>query len=142
MVNLFKAYDKNNRKTLLDFILMPLLVRSSKLSLFLSTRKVNTCSELWNKNTTLMPIDNWPRWSVLVVNFERIRPFQLSVAFHTEINHLFCFAKQMTCFYMKRNGGLKWFKENIHHITQGCNQNPSKHIRWRFLQKSLTAENR
>ena len=37
-----------------------------------------------------------------------INPFQLSVAFHIEISHSFCSAKQLTGFYMKRNTGLKW----------------------------------
>ena len=34
--------------------------------------------------------------------------FQLNVAFHIDISHLFCSAKQLTGFYMKRNTGLKW----------------------------------
>ena len=38
-------------------------------------------------------------------------PFQLSVAFHIETSHLFCFAKQITGFYMKRNTALKWVKK-------------------------------
>ena len=33
--------------------------------------------------------------------------FQPNVAFHVETNHLFCFAKKMTGFYMKHNTGLK-----------------------------------
>ena len=33
-------------------------------------------------------------------------PFQPSVAFHVETSHLFCFAKQVTGFYMKCNTGL------------------------------------
>ena len=37
-----------------------------------------------------------------------IMPFQPCVAFHIEPSHLFCTAKQVTCFYMKRNTGLKW----------------------------------
>ena len=36
--------------------------------------------------------------------------FQPSVAFHVETSHLFCGAKQMTGFCMKRNTGLKWVK--------------------------------
>ena len=35
---------------------------------------------------------------------------QPNVAFHIETSHLFCFAKQVTGFYMKRNTGLKWVK--------------------------------
>ena len=58
MPNLLKVNNKNNRKTLLDFILIPLAVTLSKLSLFLATKQVNTCSELWNKNTTSLSIDN------------------------------------------------------------------------------------
>ena len=37
-------------------------------------------------------------------------PFQPSVTFHTETSPLFCRAKQMTGFYMKRNTGPKWVK--------------------------------
>ena len=36
--------------------------------------------------------------------------FRPSVVFHIETSHLFCSAKQMTGFYMKRNTGLKWVK--------------------------------
>ena len=36
--------------------------------------------------------------------------FLPSVVFHIEISRLFCLAKQMTGFYMKRNTGLKWVK--------------------------------
>ena len=35
-------------------------------------------------------------------------PFQPSVAFHIGTSHLFCSARQMTGFYMKRNTRLKW----------------------------------
>ena len=38
----------------------------------------------------------------------RVNPFQPSVMFHIETSHLFCRAKQMSGFYMKRNTGLKW----------------------------------
>ena len=48
-----------------------------------------------NKNETLC---TW----VLFVN-----PFQTNVALHIETSHLFCRAKLMTGFYMKRNIGLK-----------------------------------
>ena len=40
-----------------------------------------------------------------------INPSQPSVEFHIETSHLFCRAKQMTCFYMKRNTGLKCRKK-------------------------------
>ena len=39
--------------------------------------------------------------------------FQPSVAFHVETSQLFCSAKQMSGFYMKRNIGLKWVNLNI-----------------------------
>ena len=42
--------------------------------------------------------------------YEVINPFQSSVAFHIKTSNLFCFGKQMTGFYMKRNTGLKWVK--------------------------------
>ena len=35
------------------------------------------------------------------------KPFQSSVAFHIETSQLFCRAKQMTGFYMKRKTGLE-----------------------------------
>ena len=35
-------------------------------------------------------------------------PFQPSVTLYIETSHLFCFAKQMTSFHMKRNTGLEW----------------------------------
>ena len=41
----------------------------------------------------------------------RVNPFQLSIAFHIETNHLFSRAKQITGFYMKSNAGLKWVKD-------------------------------
>ena len=34
--------------------------------------------------------------------------FPNTPAFHIETSHLFCRAKQITGFYMKRNTGLKW----------------------------------
>ena len=37
-----------------------------------------------------------------------INPFQSSVAFNIETSNLFCSAKQMTGFYIKRKTGLKW----------------------------------
>ena len=40
-----------------------------------------------------------------------INPFQPSFVFHIETSHLFCRAKQMTGFYMKRKTGLKWIKQ-------------------------------
>ena len=40
--------------------------------------------------------------------------FQPSVAFYIETSHLFCKAKQMTGFYMKRNTGMKWVKIMSH----------------------------
>ena len=40
-----------------------------------------------------------------------INPFQPSFVFQIETSHLFCRAKQMTGFYMKRNTGLKWIKQ-------------------------------
>ena len=46
-----------------------------------------------------------------------------SIAFYIETSHLFCFAKQMTGFYMKRNTGLKWVKSNLQVKSlqhQGC----------------------
>ena len=39
--------------------------------------------------------------------------FQPSVAFLIETSHLFCRAKQITGFYMKRNTGLKWVNNTI-----------------------------
>ena len=42
------------------------------------------------------------------INALELNQFQPSVAFHIETSHLFCRAKQMTGFYMKRNTGLKW----------------------------------
>ena len=38
-------------------------------------------------------------------------PFQPSVAFHIETNHLICLGNQMTGFYVKCNTGLKWVKQ-------------------------------
>ena len=37
-----------------------------------------------------------------------IIPFQPTVVFHIETSHLFCSAKYMTDFYVKRSNGLKW----------------------------------
>ena len=37
---------------------------------------------------------------------KRVNPFQPIVAFHIETSHLFCSARQMTSFYMKRKTGL------------------------------------
>ena len=39
-----------------------------------------------------------------------VNPFQPSVAFHTEISHLICNAKQMTGFYTECNTSMKWVK--------------------------------
>ena len=38
--------------------------------------------------------------------------FKPSAAFHIETSQLFCFAKQVTGFYMKSNNGLKWININ------------------------------
>ena len=43
--------------------------------------------------------------------------FKPSVAFHIETSHLFCKAKQMAGFYMKRNAGLKLVK----YVEKGIN---------------------
>ena len=51
-------------------------------------------------------------------------PFQPSAAFHIETSHLFCSAKQMTGFYMKRNTGLKWVNLLL---SPRHFQNPVKH---------------
>ena len=40
-----------------------------------------------------------------------INSFQLSVAVYMKASHLFCFANQMTGFYMECNTGLKWVKK-------------------------------
>ena len=45
-------------------------------------------------------------YSFVVMNV--VNPFHSSVAFHVEASHLFCRAKQVIGFYMKRNTGLKW----------------------------------
>ena len=37
-------------------------------------------------------------------------PFQPSVSFNIETNHLICVAKQMTGFYTECNTGLNWVK--------------------------------
>ena len=50
------------------------------------------------------------------MNRDRFNPFQPSIAFHIEASDLFCSAKQMTSFYMKRNAGLKWVNP-IHAIA-------------------------
>ena len=42
------------------------------------------------------------------IPLDLIKPFQPSISFHIEISHLFCFAKQMTGFYMIPNTGLEW----------------------------------
>ena len=60
------------------------------------------------------------------VNDKNIKPFQPSVAFHIETSHLFCRAKQMTGFYVKRNYGLKWvnpFQTNVSFL------HPSENLR-------------
>ena len=44
--------------------------------------------------------------------FSPFNPFQPSVAFHIETSHLFCRAKEMTGYYIKRNTGLKWVNVN------------------------------
>ena len=46
-------------------------------------------------------------------NGERINPFQPSVAFHIETNHLIFNAWKMTGLYMKRNTGLNRVKTMI-----------------------------
>ena len=38
----------------------------------------------------------------------QFHPFQPSAVLCIETSHLFWFVNQMTCFYMKRNTGLKW----------------------------------
>ena len=40
----------------------------------------------------------------------QLNQFQPSFAFHIETSHLFCSAKQLTGFYMKRNTELEWIK--------------------------------
>ena len=47
------------------------------------------------------------QFKIKIVHLKRIRPFQPSVAFHIETNHLFSSAKQVTGFYMKCNTGMK-----------------------------------
>ena len=44
---------------------------------------------------------------------KRVNPFQPIVAFHIETSHLFCSARQMASFYMKRNTGLKWVNNSV-----------------------------
>ena len=44
---------------------------------------------------------------------KRVNPFQPVVAFHIETSHLFCSARQMTSFYMKRNTGRKWVNNSV-----------------------------
>ena len=53
--------------------------------------------------------------SLVVKGLERltlvlINPFQSTVTFHIETNHLICTANQMTGFYMKCKTGVKWVK--------------------------------
>ena len=45
--------------------------------------------------------------------FLGINPFKPSVTFLIETSHLFCSAKQMTGFFVKRNTGLKWVKKRM-----------------------------
>ena len=46
-------------------------------------------------------------WTGHVIHSEMVQP---SISFHIETSQLFCRAKQMTSFYMKRNTRLKWVK--------------------------------
>ena len=48
-------------------------------------------------------------------SIQEINLFQPSVAFHIETRHLFCSAKEMTSFYMKRDTGLNF--TNGFHIS-------------------------
>ena len=50
----------------------------------------------------------WWRW-IFVCGIVSL--FPPSAMFHIETSHLLCSAKQITCFYMKRNFGLEWLTE-------------------------------
>ena len=60
---------------------------------------------------------NWTIWNYVswshnsTLNLTHF--IQPSIAFHIESSHLFCCAKQVTGFYMKRNTGMKWVNSRI-----------------------------
>ena len=54
-------------------------------------------------------------------NIDSISPFQPNVMFHIETSHLFCRAKQMTGFYMKRNTRQKFVKYRNFVFLQNIN---------------------
>ena len=49
-------------------------------------------------------------WNIFIKSIfgKLIISYQSSVAIYIDTSHLFCSAKQMVGFYMKRNTGLKW----------------------------------
>ena len=67
-------------------------------------QKISYCEEKWKKST----------------------PFERSVAFSTEANHLICTASHITGFYMQCNTGLKWVKRirEEHLVTWSKSRNP------------------
>ena len=68
----------------------------------------------------LRTVNAWERnhsvFFVFFFNFQQVNPFQPGVAFYIETSHIFCCAKQMTGFYMKRDTGLKWIKYFVEHF--------------------------
>ena len=53
-------------------------------------------------------LPNGAKNRLIVFLFSIFNPFQLSIVFHIETSHLFCSAKEIIGFNMKRNIGPKW----------------------------------
>ena len=63
--------------------------------------------------------------------------FQPSVAFHIETSQLFCSAKQMAGFYIKRNTRLKWV--NVMSNSLWSKREHSQYLfRWNQLRKQFS----
>ena len=65
-----------------------------------------------------MKTDNYSQ-KLLRIKVSFLNPFQPSVVFHIETNHLICIADQKTVFYMKYNTGLKWVNSFMTKETKG-----------------------
>ena len=88
-----------------------------------------TCSKSTEKTSDFFS-KLWADWclqsSFMITSaLDSCNPFQPSVAFHIETNHLICTLNQMNGFYMKFNTELKW-AERIRHFISECLRNVMK----------------
>ena len=72
-----------------------------------------TCSDHFYLLSSTLQFNSTSNFCTLEIICLLFNLFQSTVAFHIENSHLFCFAKQMTGFYIKRNTGLKWVKRTF-----------------------------